>query len=138
MKIKYLFYNSKSVADLYKYPLCLRKNAKWLLQKAFILEETKGIFFIDEEVNQIIGYGFTYSNGLIFSIFVFPQYRNKHFGTLILKGLINYCGGSWLEVYKNNNIALQMYKNLGFKITKELDNIFDSCGNLRQGYKMEL
>ncbi len=75
---------------------------------------------------EIKGYGNVDSYTPEFAISLFKQYRNKGYGTLLMKDMIRYLKSKGykqasLSVDKNN-YAAAMYLKLGFKIIEERDH----------------
>ena len=84
--------------------------------------KTNGEIIVDNSNNKYIGSVLVkeYSDGKwIGSLNVSPKYRQKGFGTLLLKDAVKKYGGVFLGVRKKNTVALEMYKKNGFEITSE-------------------
>ena len=51
---------------------------------------------------------------------VFPDYRGKGYGEILLRDAINKYKANILGVYVDNQVAIVLYKKVGFKIVKEM------------------
>ena len=60
----------------------------------------------------------------IYNVEVLKEFRGKGYGTKIMNYMIKNYGVKYLHVDKNNEIALNLYKKLGFKIIKTFPNTF--------------
>lgn len=62
----------------------------------------------------------------ICDVHIYKNYRNNNFASKMLAELLlnhrKLRKKLYLLVYKNNEIAIQLYKKLGFKTIKEMDN----------------
>lgn len=96
----------------------------------YIREKYKGEVIVDDKSDLPIGYCFIEDNGFIGTIFVFKQYRGYGFGETLVKDAINKYGGYDLVVYNDNEVAIKMYKRLGFVII--------GYGNTKDQYWMKL
>ena len=61
----------------------------------------------------------------ICSLFVLPRFQRKRGGKILIKKAIDFCYDNkirnlFLNVDKNNTKAINFYKKMGFKITKEI------------------
>lgn len=54
-------------------------------------------------------------NDYLDALFVYPEYRGKGFGDILIRKAIN-LGVTWLSVDPKNKIAINLYKKYGFKI----------------------
>ena len=60
-----------------------------------------------------------YEDGILLNeLYLDKNYRRKGIGTNILNNILNNSSKVYLWVYKENAIALNLYKKLGFKIQK--------------------
>ena len=60
---------------------------------------------------------------LLDEIFIEKEYRNKGFGSMIIKNyVLDYDEDIYLWVYKDNIKAFNLYKKLGFEIKEETDS----------------
>jgi len=98
--------------------------------KNFLLElmfRSPEFFIVAEKDNKVVGYLSAVAEGHfnrlchILSIAVLPEYRGQGIGSELLKYLIDLVkmkkiSSIILEVKKNNNIAINVYKKFGFKI----------------------
>ena len=76
-------------------------------------------------------------------IVVHDKYQNKGIGTALLKHLLNIAKMKklrkvWLEVVSNNNIAIHIYKKVGFQIEGKLIKERFINGNYRDEYRMAI
>ena len=76
-------------------------------------------------------------------IAVHDKYQNKGIGTALLKHLLNIAKMKnikkvWLEVATNNNIAIHLYKKLGFQIEGKLIKERFIAGKYRAEYRMAI
>ena len=89
----------------------------------------KHLFVIDEEygLNRVIGYcrllppGISYEDASIGRVLVISDYRNKGIARKMMVKAINKAQDNGMKVigiHSNNEIALKLYKSLGF-VTKE-------------------
>lgn len=63
-----------------------------------------------------------YEDGIILDeIYIIKEYRNHKIGSSILKELTSSYSKIYLYVYKDNQIALNLYLKYNFKIIEELD-----------------
>lgn len=62
--------------------------------------------------------------GCIHDLYVHDQHRRKGYATAIANILIKECNANWLWCRANNEEAVALYNNLGFKITKIDDGYY--------------
>lgn len=62
--------------------------------------------------------------GCIHDLYVHDQHRRKGYATQIVKILMNECNANWLWCRSNNEEAIALYNNLGFKIDKIDDGYY--------------
>lgn len=72
------------------------------------------------------------------NLFTIKKFQKQGVATELLKKIIIYihttnCNKLYLEVHKNNDIAIKLYKNLGFKEIKQLD--FFNNNNIKMDLK---
>ena len=79
------------------------------------------LFFVIEIENKVIGYVIADDKrNLVISIAVYPDYRRKGYGTMLMHYVLKFMRGKIvLQVRKNNEIAIAFYKRLGFEKIKE-------------------
>ena len=87
----------------------------------------KGEILVEKDYNSAIGYiyikpGKDNKNNIIGPFNVFPAYRGRGYGEILLNDAIKKYGANLLEVYKDNEVAIELYKKAGFKVFKEDDN----------------
>ncbi|MFW6006880.1 MAG: GNAT family N-acetyltransferase [Halanaerobiales bacterium] len=94
----------------------------------FLAGMQEGSALIALHKGKVIGGGFIYSVdkdiGVIEDVFTIPQWRRKGIATKIIRYALGYAksiklSGIELEVLKENKKAVNLYKNLGFKVIKE-------------------
>lgn len=113
-KLKEIPYNQENI-DKYKSKDNLLRHAR------YIKGLTNGIFLLDNS-NNLVGY-IAWEKDTIIALEVISDYRNNGIATkLISKAVDN--GVNKLTVRKNNINAINLYKNLGWKIDKETDKIY--------------
>ena len=99
-----------------------------------LLAETVGKVMVDMKTKTLVGYVFVYdkgdNEGFIFNLFVFPEYRGHHLGKMLAKYAVCALGGRDLTVGKDNDEAIHIYEDLGFKIVGD--------GNTPDEYYMKL
>ena len=95
-----------------KYPDKLYESIKNSTYKIFVYDDDKLIGLVsglsDECINLFISY-----------LVIDPEYQNNGIGTSIIKNILNNNDIVYLWVYKENKIAISLYKRLGFNIIEE-------------------
>ncbi|MCB1179411.1 MAG: ribosomal protein S18-alanine N-acetyltransferase [Leptospiraceae bacterium] len=96
------------------------------------LEKEKTVVcYLEEDKKKIIGYIFFTSyldEAEIYRIGVIPSRRNLKIGTELITELKNKFHKIFLEVRKDNKIAISFYKSLGFQILGERKKYYnDGC-----------
>lgn len=79
--------------------------------------QSTGELIIDTENEKMVGcvfVGTKKDRGFISNLWVSPDYRKQGYGSKLLNDAISKHGGYDLTVKKNNQIAVNMYKNRGF------------------------
>lgn len=99
---------TKENIDKYKSPENMLKHAR------FIPGRTVGKILVTPTDEKLVGY-IACEGDTIIALEVSPEYRGKGVAT----DLINSSGATELSVQKNNESAITLYKNLGFKIVSE-------------------
>ena len=111
---KVKFKDSKSISEYIS-------NNKFLSSKKgqdLINKYADGYIWIDEDNKEIVGYvAVDYKWKSICPIELCPKYRNHGLSKPIMKIAIDELGAEWLYVYTDNEVAINLYKTLGFKIT---------------------
>lgn len=111
---KVRFKDSKNISEYIN-------NNKFLSSKKgqdLINKYADGYIWIDEDNKEIVGYvAVDYKWKSICPIELYPKYRNHGLSKPIMKIAINELGAEWLYVYTDNEVAINLYKTLGFKIT---------------------
>ncbi len=89
----------------------------------YSIETKKGEIIVDKETDSCIGYIMVAYKGrytgTISPIYVYEKYRGQGFSELLLEDAIKKFGGYKLNVYKDNEVAIKLYKKYGFKVVKE-------------------
>ena len=103
--------------------------------------ESWGLFFLGKfleipynkiivaENNEILGYCAFSDEGEIIhikSIAVHPNYRNKGIAKALIKEVMKLKKDIYLEVRVNNEIAIKLYENLGFKKIKTIKKFYSN------------
>lgn len=116
-KIKYIDIHNVKAREL------LKTDDYCLKYYDFIYKYKNGEIAIDTSNDKLVGHVFVGNNskdpGFISSLEVKPEYRRLGIATKMLKDAINKYHRYDLTVRKNNTIAINMYKNFGFKINDE-------------------
>lgn len=89
------------------------------------LSKNTGEILVDTDNNNLIGYVFigkSKDKGFISTLEIVKEYRGYGFGKELLKDAINKYDAIDLVVYKDNKVALDMYKKFGFVIIGEDKN----------------
>lgn len=117
---EWITYEKAKTDEYLKKYKCLYNNRDWLLKDPCLStgKGIKGILAIDKK-DAIAGYGFVTGKRMIFSVYVFPEYRKLGLATKVISIAVNDLNGNWLEVEKTNSKAIRLYKKLGFEITGE-------------------
>ena len=82
----------------------------WLADKG-----SKAILAIDTNHDMIAGYVCVRKNGKVQPVFIYPDYRGYGISNELMKKAIKDYGATKLGVYSDNQIAIHLYKSLGFK-----------------------
>lgn len=112
-KLKEIPYNQENI-NKYKSKDNLLRHAR------YIKGLTNGIFIVEED--KLVGY-IAWEGDTIIALEVISNYRNNGIATKLLSKAINN-GANKLTVNKHNISAINLYKNLGWKIDKETDKIY--------------
>ena len=94
----------------------IKKDDYLKIQK---LNNFNGEIIIDEDNNDIIGrflIGTGNDEGFISSLKVYDKYKGYGFGNKLIDDAINKYNGIDLIVFKNNKVAIRLYKKYGFVI----------------------
>lgn len=113
-KLKEIPYNQENI-DKYKSKDNLLRHAR------YIKGLTNGIFIVDED-SSLVGY-IAWEGDTIITLEVISNYRNNGIATKLLSKAVNN-GANKLTVNKHNISAINLYKNLGWKIYDETDKIY--------------
>lgn len=128
-------YKKEDIPDIEKLGLLLHNNYKFLLydfsNALVIIEEEKVIGFIV--------YSIIYERAEIIDIVVDPRRRNKGYAKALLNYLINdiiseRCDNITLEVNKTNEIAIGLYKSIGFSVVATRKGYYEDS----DGYLMKI
>lgn len=98
------------------------------------LENESAYFYVATENETVAGYcgmHIVLDECYIANIAVLPQYRGNGLGKLLTAQLVNTakeknCAFITLEVRPSNNIAVEMYKKLGFEVIGRRKNFYSS------------
>lgn len=96
-------------------------------------------YFVDDEIVGYLIYDVIYDRCEIVNIFINYEYRNRKFGTNMLKYLIDFGKKNnfyniTLEVRKDNLYAIRLYENMGFSSVAVRSGYYDGV----DGILMEL
>lgn len=86
------------------------KRVKYMLNY-----DTNGYFYIDEDNNDALVAYIMVCDGFICPMYIYPKYRKHGLSDQILKYAIKNMGANKLHVYKDNEVAIELYKKHGFK-----------------------
>ena len=101
------------------------KSDKLAKKNEQYLSENTGEFLIDTTNDKLIGYiwvGDKKDKGFISTLYINKEYRGYGFGEILLKDAIDKYNAIDLVVYKDNKVALEMYKKFGFVPISETRN----------------
>ena len=84
------------------------------------IDKINGEIAIDEETDKLAGYVFII-NQFITPLFVVKEYRGYNLGDTLTKDAVNKYKARRLWVYKDNEVAINLYKKYGFKTYIEDD-----------------
>lgn len=94
--------------DLYDPKALNYISEKWL-------EDNKiGEIIICKEDDVIAGYCLCNKSGIIAPLMIYNKYRGYGLSEILMKDIIDKYGGYKLGVYSDNEIAIKLYKKLGF------------------------
>lgn len=83
----------------------------------FVNKNKVGHLAIDVKNDKVAGYVFVGKESkAIAPLFVYDEYRGYGLGHTLVQHAINMYGGTQLGVYKDNEVAINLYKNHGFEI----------------------
>ena len=128
-------YKKEDIPDIEKLGLNLHDNYKFLLDDfsdaLVIIEKEKVIGFIV--------YSIIYERAEIIDITVDLKNRNKGYAKALLNYLINdiiseRCNNITLEVKKTNEIAISLYKSIGFSVAATRKGYYEDS----DGYLMKM
>ena len=83
------------------------------------LEDHLGDFRRVLYTGELAGF-FCLSGGELDSLFVLPQFRCKGIGTAVIRYCQEHSPSLFLYVFRQNTRAVELYKRMGFQITKEV------------------
>lgn len=128
-------YKKEDIPDIEKLGLLLHNNYKFLLD-----DFSNALVIIEEEkVIGFIVYSIIYERAEIIDIVVDPRSRKKGYAKALLNYLINdiiseRCDNITLEVNKTNEIAIGLYKSIGFSVVATRKGYYEGS----DGYLMEM
>lgn len=115
-RFKYIDIKSKkAVAEKY-----LEKDKEYNKTYKKYINNITGEIAIDEENDTLAGYVFII-NKFITPLFVVNKYRGYGLGDILTRDAIKKYGARRLWVYKDNEVAIKLYKKYGFKVYLEDD-----------------
>ena len=128
-------YKKEDIPDIEKLGLYLHDNYKFLpddFSDALVIIEK-------EKVIGFIVYSIIYERAEIIDITVDPKNRNKGYAKALLNYLINdiiseRCNNITLEVKKTNEIAISLYKSIGFSVAATRKGYYEDS----DGYLMKM
>lgn len=106
---------SKELIDKYKSPKNMLRHARYIPSKS------NGWFMFDFNTHKPIGY-IIWEDDFIVAFEIFSDYRRKGYGKELLS-LATELGVDKLSVNKKNIEAINLYKNTGWKIYKEVGSM---------------
>ena len=112
----------------------LLKSKKLTVEELNLHVHNYLVYEKDNEIVGFIGYSVYYDRSEIDYLYVLEEYRNMD----IAKSLLNYviqkcknkCINITLEVNENNFIAIELYKKMGFREIKIIDNYYKNENGL--------
>lgn len=125
--------NDRDISEVYNIELKSFKYPYPLHLFIIYLKLFPELFLVVECENRVVGYGIAViepgKTGHIVSIAIDPKYRGLGLGKALMKeleGKLKTYGAMKvkLEVSVNNNIAINLYKSLGYKITKRMSRYY--------------
>ena len=84
------------------------------------IDDISGEIVIDEDNDKLAGYVFVIDK-FITPLFVVKDYRGYGLGDILTKDAVKKYGARRLWVYKDNEVAIRLYKKYGFKVYLEDD-----------------
>lgn len=82
------------------------------------IDSIVGEIVIDKETDTLAGYVFVIDH-FITPLFIFKKYRGYGLGDILTKDAVNKYKARRLWVYKDNEVAIRIYKKYGFKVFYE-------------------
>ena len=105
-----------SSAEAYKYYKKYNDNLYENMKNNWLAPHgAKAIVAIDIKKDMIAGYVCVRKDGNIQPIFVYPEYRGFGISTELMKRAIKDCGAKKLGVWEDNEVAIKLYKSMGFE-----------------------
>ena len=93
------------------------------------------VYFIDNKVVGFINYSIIYERSELNYIVVSDDFRRQNIATKLLEYMIcdcinHKCNNITLEVRKDNFVAIQLYKKIGFKEMAIRKNYYGNCDGI--------
>lgn len=117
IKFKRIDIHNSEAKNYFNQDTCLIKNEK----------NYNGEIIIDTKLNKIIGrflIGTGNDDKFISFLKVFNEYKGYGFGSVLIKDAIYKYKGIDLIVYKDNLVAIKLYKDNGFVVIKDLKDSY--------------
>ena len=128
---------SADVPNIYKWTMDTI-DKKWWNDETYRLikkdawesvHKTRMICDNDKTIGMITAYNYTYNNKpgywYIAEIYLIPEYRGLGIGKAILENEFKNHDKFVLQVNKNNDHAIELYKSLGFETVYETDDSYE-------------
>lgn len=106
---------NKSIVEKY-----LNKDRQYNKTYKKYINDISGEIVIDEDNDKLAGYVFVIDK-FITPLFVVKDYRGYGLGDILTKDAVKKYGARRLWVYKDNEVAIRLYKKYGFKVYLEDD-----------------
>ena len=91
-----------------------------------VLETKDGEILINNENDEIIGWVHVKKKSKeICPLYVVKKYRGYGFSNILFKDAVKKYGGTWLVVYEDNEVAINLYKKNGFVISDRKPRHYD-------------
>lgn len=91
------------------------KEALKYISKEWLKDNKIGEIIICIEKDEIAGYCLANKSGIIGPIRVYDKYKGYGISEILMDDIINKYGGYKLGVYSDNDVALRLYKKIGFE-----------------------
>ena len=109
--------NEKDISVIYELGTILHENYRKLNNLEQMMRESYFRIYVALDDDQVVEF---YETVDIIDLFVLPEYRRKHFGSMLLNYMIGNVGKDvsliTLEVDVENKPAIALYEKFGFEI----------------------